>query len=81
MRQGTAIGLGYLVVALVFVGLWARVIFALRVGRPFIGLGYGMPVATDLALVVLVVATLVVIAVAVAHLVVALKRRRSGPGV
>jgi hypothetical protein len=73
-----AIGLGYLVVALVFFGLWARVIFALRAGLPFVGLGYGMPVATVAALAVLVIASLVVIAVAVAHLMAAFRRRRLG---
>lgn len=73
-----SIGAGYLVVVLVFAALWARMIFALRTGAPFIGSNYGVPIGTYLGLVILVVATLVVIAVAVAHVAAAFRRWRSG---
>jgi hypothetical protein len=62
----------------VFAALWARMIFALRTEAPFIGSNYGVPIGTYLGLVILVIATLVVIAVAVAHVAAAFRRWRSG---
>lgn len=78
MRQGASIGVGYLVVALVFVALWARMIYALRTGAPFIGSNYGVPIGTYMGLAILVLASLVVVAVAIAHAAVAFRRWRSG---
>ena len=80
MRQGVSIGVGYLVVTLVFTGLWARMIVALRSHTPFIGYNYGVPFGTRVGLAILIVATLVVIATAFAHAATAFQRWRSGGG-
>ena len=69
-----SVGFGYLFVALVFAVLWGRMLFALRTGASFVGYNSGSPIGTYVGLAILVIATLVVIAVAVAHLAAALRR-------
>ena len=78
MRHMVIAGIGLVLFAMIFAGMWATVIFALRSGQLFVGTNYkGLPLGTYTNLAVLIVATMVLVVMAVKRIFSAVKHRRS----